>query len=817
MRKDILAFVQEKWGLIKAFFAPYLQRGKERWGGFATRYPRISRLVKWGGILGTLLLTVLIIFMIIVLVSVPSVRDLRQVQTQHASEIYSADGVLLGRYFNENRTVVRFKDIPRHVMDALVATEDERFYKHHGIDYRSWARVFVRTILKKDESGGGGSTLSQQLAKNLFPRKPFRFFSLVINKAREIVIARRLERAYDKNELLTLYLNTVPFSENVFGIDVASRRFFSKAPMDLSIEEGAALVGTLRATTYYSPVKFPDRVQQRRNVVLNQMRKNGYLSQAACDSLQKLNLELCYDKGINNSGIAPYFQEYVRQELDRILAQHRKPNGEPYDLYTDGLKIFTTLHTGMQRMAEEAVKEHVSYLQRTFDSHWRGQKPWVDDAVIDNLMKTSKRYEQWKGMGLSEEEIRKKFEEKIPMTIFDWEEGDKDVEMSPLDSIKYYFCLLQVGFMAMEPQNGFIRAWVGGVDYSYIQYDHVRARRQTGSVFKPIVYLTAIRSGIQPCDQIPCELKIYHEYDEGEWTLKEYGRIDPTPHISPEGKDEDDWIPQNSDGIYGGSYSMEGALTNSVNTISVSLIMRTGWKAVIEMAHRLGITSDKMPDEPSIALGTAEVSLYEMVSAFSTFANQGRRVPPTAIRRIETYDGKVLVSFDQPQSEEIITQEEAQIITKMLQSVASYGTASRLRWKYGLNYTIELAGKTGTSQNHSDGWFVGFTPKLVAGAWVGGDSPLVRFRNFEYGQGAATALPIWAGFMRSLFEDPRFEGWKDAKFPPLSPELQKYLTCPHRIKSPEEILRDSLLADSLSRMEMLNPDELGPLMPEPEQ
>lgn len=813
MQNKFIAKSLEYYRRLRAWVTPFYMRLENRWRPFANKYPRFSRVIKWSGLGAFGLFAFVFLFLLIIMITAPSVRSLRQVQTQHASEIYSADYVMLGRYFKENRTVVKFEDIPLHVSQALVSIEDQRFFKHGGIDYRAWGRVLFRTILRKDESGGGGSTLSQQLAKNLFPRKSYRFFSIFINKAREIIIATRLERAYNKNELLALYLNTVPFSENVFGIDVAARRFFSKAPAELTIEEGATLMGTLQATTFYNPVKFPERVQQRRDIVLTQMLKNGYLSQAVCDSLQKIPLEVCYNRGVNNSGIAPYFQEYVRQELDRLLANHRKPNGEPYDLYTDGLKIYTTLHTGMQRMAEAAAEEHLSYLQRTFENHWRGQKPWVDDKTITDLMRASKRYKQWQKEGLSEAEIEKRFEEKIPMTIFSWE-GDKDVEMSPLDSIRYYFSILQVGFMAMEPQTGFIRAWIGGADYKYFQYDHVRSRRQTGSAFKPIVYVAAMRSGIPPCEQIPNELRVYHQYADGEWTLKEYGKADPTPHISPEGKDEDDWIPQNSDGIYGGSYSMEGALTNSVNSITVSLIMKIGWQPVIDLARRLGVTSDKMPAEPTIALGTAEISLAEMVSAFSVFANQGMRVAPTAIRRIETHDGKVIVSFDQPKPEQVIEPQYAQMITEMLQSVASYGTASRLRWKYGLDYTIALAGKTGTSQNHSDGWFIGYTPNLVAGSWVGGDSPLVRFRHFEYGQGAATALPVWGLFMRQLLDDPRFASWKTSTFPALSPELQKVLECPHRVKSREQILADSILADSLSRLQPVEPEDLQPLVPE---
>lgn len=765
------------------------------WRRFAQKWPRLSKWIAWPTRIFATLALLLLLFWFGISLTVPTVRELRDVQTQIASEIYSADGVLLGRYFNQYRTVVRYEEIPKHVIDALVATEDERYFKHNGIDYRSWARVFFRTILRSDDSGGGGSTISQQLAKNLFPRKEYAFLSLPINKITEIITARRLERAYDKEQLLALYLNTVPFSENIYGLDVAAKRFFSKAPPELSIEEGATLIGTLKATSTYNPAKAPDRTKQRRNVVLSQMMKNKYLSKQVCDSLQQTPLVVNYNPVINNQGVAPYFREFVRQEALQLLSEMRKPNGDPYDLYTDGLKIYTTINTDIQRIAEEAVNEHMSQLQSTFDKHWRGQKPWGDDAVIDQAMRASQRYKKAVEQGLSEAEIKAQFEQKIPMTVFNWE-GNNEVEMSPLDSIRYHFCLLQVGFMAMEPYTGYIRAWVGGIDYDHFQYDHVRSQRQTGSVYKPIIYSQALRSGIPPCEQLTNRLVIYHEYAKGDWAVKDPRREDPDPHVSPEGKDEDDWVPQNSDGKYGGSYSMQGALTNSVNTISVSLIMRTGVQPVVDLSRRLGITG-KIPEEPSIALGTAEVSLYEMLGAFSTIASRGRKTRPIAISRIETHDGQVLARFDQGQPEQILSEDQADMVTHMLQSVASYGTASRLKWKYGL-YNYDIAGKTGTTQNQADGWFIGFTPNLVAGAWVGGDSPLVRFRSFEYGQGAATALPIWGNFMKKLLDDPAFAAWKESKFPQLRPELNRELDCVMRIKSPEELLADSLARDTLN-------------------
>ncbi len=784
---------------IKAAFSPL----NERWKRFAARKPRLARWVRLSGLAFLGMVLALFVFRTTIALSVPSVRELREIQTQIATEVYSADSILLGRYFNQYRTVVQYQDIPPHVFQALVATEDSRFYQHRGVDYRAWGRVLFRTIIRGDRSGGGGSTLSQQLAKNLLPRKEYRFLSLVINKMREIVIAGRLERAYSKEEILTLYLNTVPFPENVFGIDVAARRFFNKAPSLLNVAEGATLIGVLRATTYYNPVRFPERALTRRNIVLQQMEKAGYLDPSRLAALQTLPLNLNYNPVVRNEGMAPYFREFVRQELERLIKNYRKPNGDPYNIYTDGLKVYTTLHTGMQRLAEQAVEEHLSDMQEKFDRHWKGfTQPWSDVNTIRLGVVNSQRYKSLKARGAGEAEIDRIFNQKVRMKIFSYE-GVKEVEMTPLDSVRYHLGLLQVGFMAMEPNTGYVRAWVGGINYDFFQFDHVRARRQSGSVFKPVVYMQALRDSIPPCDQIPNRLIVYHEYAKGDWAIKDWRRDDPEPHFEPDGTDKDDWIPQNADGIYGGSYSLEGALTNSINTVTVALIMRMGVKKVAELAKALGIESE-VPVEPSIALGTAEVSLYEMIQPFAVFASGGVRTRPLAIRRIENHKGEVIAEFDQGTRQQAVSQSEAHTMTRMLQSVASYGTASRLRWMYNV-VDVPVAGKTGTSQNHADGWFIGYTPKLLAGAWVGGDSPLVRFRNFEYGQGAATALPVYARFMRKVLDDSTMMRWHGGEFPVLPPEQLRRLACPARIPSAEELLADSLAKDSLLLLEPLAP------------
>lgn len=771
---------------IRSFSEPLIHR----WKKFSDRRPRTARWLKLIFWTVASVFSLLWVIYFSISLTVPSVKELKAIETQVASDIYSADSILLGRYFKQYRTVVHYEDLPKHIGQALVATEDARFFQHSGVDYVAWGRVFFRTILRGDKTGGGGSTISQQLAKNLLPRRDFRYFSLVINKLREVAIARRLERAYTKEGILGLYLNTVPFSENVYGVDVAARRFFNKSATQLLPEESALLIGTLKATSSYNPVKAPQRAIERRNVVLSQMQKSGYISQKRRDSLQALPLQLNYNPIMRNEGIAPYFREFVRQEVERLLKDKLKPNGEAYDLDTDGLKVYTTLHTNMQRIAEEAVEEHMSAMQKTFDQHWKGMTaPWSDVQTIQLSVRNSLRYKQLKLQGKSEQEIDAIFKTKVKMTIFSWE-GPKEVEMSPLDSVRYHLGMLQVGFLVMEPYTGYIRAWVGGINHEFFQFDHVKSRRQAGSVFKPVVYMAALRDSIQPCEQIPNQLRVYHEYAKGDWAIKDWRRDDPEPHFAPDGKDLDDWIPQNSDGIYGGSYSMEGALTNSVNTVSVSLIMRLGVQKVMQMAKNLGITGD-IPAEPSIALGSAEVSLLEMIQPFTVFASEGKHVPPVFITRIENYKGEVLVDFTRQQPRQAISPEEAAMMNKMLQSVAIYGTASRIRWKYG-HHDIPLAGKTGTSQNHADGWFIGYTPKIVAGVWVGGDSPLVRFRNFENGQGAASALPVWAYFMQRLKKDPAFAQWQGGAFPPLSPELARRTACTFRIPSPDEMLSDSL-------------------------
>lgn len=780
----------------------FLKPIRTSWHNFKTKHPKRAKFVRFAAIILGTALGLFLLLLLWVMVTTPSTRQLRLVEHRAASEVYSADSVLLGRYFVEERNVINLEAIAPHVLQALVATEDERFFRHGGVDVRAWARVLYRTILQGDTGGGGGSTLSQQLAKNLFPRTSYGALSLPLNKLREIIIAIRLERTFTKEDILALYLNTVPFSENVYGIDVAARRFFSKSPSTLTVEEGATLIGSLKANSYYNPVKAPERARERRNIVLGQMLRNEYLTMAECDSLQALPLLTRYNPAVINRNIAPYFMNYVFDELEHLLKDHKKINGEPYDLNNDGLKVYTTLDVGLQQLATEAISEHMKEVQEAFLSHWGREYPWGEDTtLINQAIRRSNRYQQLKKKGASETAIATEFGKPIAMSVFAWD-GDREVMLSPRDSVVYYLMMLRMGFLAVEPNTGYIRSWIGGNDYRFFQYDHVLARRQVGSVFKPVVYTQALRSGIAPCDMIPNRLLTYHQYEDCEWALKDPKREDPTPNLDEKGKDLDDWMPRNSDGRYGDSYSMQGALTNSVNTIAVHLIMQTGTDPVIELAQQMGIHSP-LPTEPSIALGSGDVSLFEMVSVFGTLASSGHPLKPISVFKVVAPDGQVLVDRTADQARDSIFSDTlAHIMTRMLESVTTYGTAARLRYRYGL-YNVPLAGKTGTSQNQSDGWFVGYTPYLIAGAWVGGETPLIRFRQFKLGEGAATALPICGKFFRKIQDDPEYEAWQAMRFPELPPDVERLLACPLRIPSQEEVVADSILKDSLFRDSLL--------------
>ena len=681
----------------------------------------------------------------------PTDEQLRTIQNFTASEVYTYDRILLGRYYVENRTNTTLDNINPAIAEALIATEDARFYEHNGVDRRSLARVLVKSILLRQENSGGGSTISQQLAKNLFPRQRYSLLTMPVNKIKEITVATRLEKMYSKDEILMLYLNTVPFGGNVFGIEAAAKRFFNKSAKELSTPEAATLIGMLKATTYYSPRLYPDRSRQRRNVVLSQMARYDYLTASQRDSLQALPLEINYNNVTHNTGLAPYFREKLRGEIQQWLNKHPKEDGSIYNLYTDGLKIYTTLDARLQKHAEQAVAEHLKKLQKDFFAHWKDKKPWGDDdQSLQQAKRRSERYRLLKSLGKSDGEIDTIFSTPIPMTVFTWE-GEQEKTLSPMDSIAYYQMFLNAGFLAIRPENGQVKAWVGGIDHKYFQYDHVTARRQVGSTFKPIVYAAALEDGAQPCDFIKNEQRVYADYD--------------------------DWSPGNSDGDYEGSYSMAGALAKSVNTVTVELMMRTGVENVVDLAHRMGIESP-LPDRPAIALGTADLSLYEMLTVYGTLVNRGVRVKPSYLLGIEDKDGNVIVKFnDKPEAERALSRETADLMVNMLKNVTDTGgTARRLRYTYKLRN--DLIGKTGTTQSHADGWFIGATPKLVFGSWVGADNRLVRFRTISEGQGANTALPIAALFLDKFNRDETFKNIRYARFPEPSRSVLAQLNCP---------------------------------------
>jgi penicillin-binding protein 1A len=641
-----------------------------------------------------------------------------------ATEVYTTDGVLMGTYHIQNRQYLEPDQVTTPIRQALIATEDARFYRHRGIDFRSLGRVIFKTLLLGHEESGGGSTLSQQLAKNLYPRRESGFLSMPVNKVREMIMATRIEKIYSKEEILLIYLSTVPFGENTFGIRSASLLYFSKEPRVLSTQEAAALVGMLKANQLYNPVKNPEKALERRNVVLAQMSRKGYLEKEIADSIQTLPLVTRYHPMPHDAGIAPYFREFLRGELDNWCRENRNEAGEPYNLYTDGLKIYTTLDSRLQQYAEESVREHMARLQQIFEEQWQEGDLWSGITGEELLINYDGEYRR----EMVSEKTR-------PMEVFTWQ-GPGEREFNTLDSIRHYLQFLQAGFLAMESGSGEIRAWVGGIDHHYFKYDHVRARRQVGSTFKPLVYLTALEQGISPCDYFPNDSVVYEEYDN--------------------------WAPRNADREYGGFYSLKGGLVHSVNTVSVNLLMQVGIDSVLQLASRAGITT-ALPAVPSLALGTGNVSLMEMVGVYQAIANRGIGLKPAYLAGIEDRNGKVL--FQRRKAEDgvqVCSPENAELMIEMLRGVANRGTASGLRSRYGI--TADVAGKTGTTQHYTDGWFIGFTPSLVAGAWVGGDLQNLRFKDMQHGQGAATAMPIWAGFMNRAYQDDRWGGLRYETF-----------------------------------------------------
>lgn len=710
----------------------------------------MSKFSKWiwrlflGG-----LVTIFIVFMLAALDvfgTLPTFEELENPENNLATEVISIDGETLGKYYRENRTPVKFSELPDNLIQALIATEDERFYEHSGIDFQGTARAAVK--LGRD---GGASTITQQLAKMLFTKTASgNIGKRLIQKVKEWVIAIRLEKQYTKNEIITMYLNKYDFGHAAVGIRSASRIYFGKEPNDLSIDQSAMLVGMLKNSSLYNPMRREEMVTQRRNVVLGQMVRNEFLTEQVKDSLQKLPLELDINLEGHSDGTATYFREYVREFMRKWMKENPKTNGESYNIYRDGLKIYVTLDSRLQKNAEEAMSEHMANLQRVFFKQQKKNKtaPFYDleeEQIESTMLSAMKRSDRWRKMkknGASEKDIKASFYVETPMKIFSWK-GDIDTLLTPYDSIRYSKFILQAGVLSTDPTTGHVKAWVGGIDYKHFQYDHVKqGKRQVGSTFKPFVYATAINQlGLSPCDEFP-----------------------NTPYTIPAGKYhlEEDWTPRNSGEEYGGLRTLKNALANSINVISANLIDQTTPQNVVRMAKNLGVETD-IPAVPSVALGTVDLSLYEMIGALNTFANKGMYVKPMMILRIEDKNGTILEEF-MPETKEVLSESIAYTTINLMEGVTRYGSGVRLRTSggkypdkvvtgYPYQFDNPIAGKTGTTQNQSDGWFIGLVPNLSTGVWVGAEDRAVHFADLTRGQGATMALPIWALYMKKNYAD----------------------------------------------------------------
>ena len=711
---------------------------------------------KWLFIFGALVITFFVVIYASVYLGffgkIPTEKALSSIKQAEATQVLDKDGKLIGKYYIYDRQPLDFNEFPKHLIDALIATEDTRFYEHDGIDNVSLLRVFVKSIILRNKSAGGGSTITLQLAKNLFGREKHSMFSLVINKFKEAIIAKRIEAIYSKEDILTLYLNTVPFPDNTFGIESASRKFFNKPASALTHSEASTLIGTLKATHYYNPRLHLQRSQSRRNVVFQQMLKYGYISQDSVDLLSKQNVNLNYKSFNHDVGLAPYFRAEVKKELLSILDTLKKSNGESYDLYQDGLVIYTTLDSTMQVLAEVSMKEHLTNLQNVHETSFGASAPWNNKTIIQNSLKNLPGYKTYKKAGLSEAQILDSLSIKRKTELFNWT-GNVVENVSVIDSLKHYLKFINTGMLAIEPQTGAIRTYIGGIDYRFFKYDHVsQSERQVGSTFKPFVYTAAIENGMKPCTYMPLAAITYTDFDN--WTPSNSGGTEADPHLN---------------------YNLETALSNSVNTIAVKVLNKVGIEKVIVQAEKMGI-SKKLPIQPSLALGVAEINLEELTGAYASYVNASKPVKPYAITKIEDKDGNIIASF-KPE----ISQEQAysnytrQVLLHMMQSTINTGTATRLRTTYGLKNAI--AGKTGTTQNNKDGWFVGIIPKLVTVTWVGNDNHSIGFQSTSIGQGANSALPIFAKFYQKLNTDTRYNYITKSHFETPSQEVIDDLNC----------------------------------------
>ena len=741
-----------------------------------SKYIRWFWIVFLGGLLSVLLMFLLASWG--VFGEMPDHTQLENLKSNLATEIISSDGQTLGKfYFNDNRTPVKYDEISQHLIDALISTEDKRFREHAGIDARGTLRAAVFL-----GGQGGASTITQQLAKLLFTKKASgNIVKRVMQKVKEWVIAIRLERQYTKEEIITQYLNIYDFGNNGDGIRSASRIYFNKEPKDLKVKEAAMLVGMCVNSSFYNPIpsRNPVGVKNRRNVVLLRMEEAGHINETVKDSLQKTELDLDFSPESHREGIATYFREYLRDFMKKWTNDkaNRKPDGSKYNINSDGLKVYTTIDSRMQHYAEDAVQQHMPRLQAEF-FHQNTPKrnptaPFLDitrgaiDTLMQNAMSRGERWRILKKAGKSEKEIRASFYKPTKMKVFEWKDGkpsEKDTIMKPIDSMRYVKSFLRTGMMSMDPLTGHVKAWVGGVNYRHFQYDMVKqGKRQVGSTFKPFVYATAIdQLHLSPCDELP-----------------------DTPYCIEKHKygNPEEWCPKNSNGDsdYGGIRTLKNALANSVNTITARLIDKVGPQPVVDLAKKLGIESEILP-VPAIALGVADLSVYEMVGAYSTFANKGVYTKPVMVTSIEDKNGTILYQF-KPETRDVLSEETAYVTVKLMEGVTQSGSGARLRGKgrdayredfkeiitgYPYEFTNPIAGKTGTTQNQSDGWFMGMVPNLVTGVWVGAEDRAAHFENITYGQGAAMALPIWGLYMKSCYADETLEISKEDFEEPLN-------------------------------------------------
>lgn len=710
----------------------------------------------------------------------PTFDQLENPSSNLATEIISVDSVVIGKYFFENRTSSTKQNIPDNFIDALIATEDIRFRSHSGIDVKSLARAIIGVFFG-DGQTGGASTITQQLSKMLFTKTPASGVERVKQKLKEWVISAKLERRYTKDEILLMYLNRFDWVNNAVGIKSAARVYFNKKTQNLNVQESAMLVGMLKNPSLFNPNRRLELTTKRRDVVLSQMKKYSFITDTLYDSLVKTPIVLDFKKASHNEGLAPYFREYLREKMKKWCSTKIKPDGSRYNLYTDGLKIYTTIDSRLQKFAEEAVETHISSLQNDFYNHWKGytNAPFPKDfeqeqidAIIDQSMKRSVRYKRLKSQGKSLKEIRKSFEKKTEMKLFSWQ-GKIDTILSPRDSLIYSKFFLHSGLMSMEPSTGFVKAYVGGINYENFQYDHVTSgKRQVGSTFKPFLYSLAIQEGFSPCYQVPNVPVVFDKY---KWRL------------------EKDWSPRNSGGedLEGLTLTLKYGLANSINTVTAYIMKQFGPHAVVDLARKIGIKS-KILAVPSLCLGTFDLSVYEMVGAYSTFSNKGVWVEPIFVTKIEDKNGVLLEKFI-PESNEAMSEKTADVMVRLLQGVVDgvysptankkSGTGVRLRFKYG--FKNEIGGKTGTTQNHSDGWFMGITPNLVTGVWTGCEDRSVHFRDITTGQGANMALPIFAEYMQRVYADTVNTGIHPIPFN-ISRSIDVKLDCDDSLDSIEE-------------------------------